>query len=106
MTATLSTQIEIDSKGVARIAGTGYKVRMIVQERIFCGSSPEEIHEQHPDLTMAQIHCAFAYYYENQAQMDEEIERKNREADELAKELSDPVLRQKLVDYKRSRQTA
>jgi uncharacterized protein (DUF433 family) len=102
----LSTQIDIDAKGVARIAGTGYKVRLIVEEWLFTRCTPEQIHEQHPDLTMAQIHCAFAYYYENRAMIDDEIERKHREAEALLVELSDPVLRQKLIDAKRSAQTS
>jgi hypothetical protein len=32
--------------------------------------SPEEMHFQHPHLSLAEIHAALAYYYENQKQLD------------------------------------
>ena len=69
----LSTQIEIDAAGVAWIAGTRTKVKEVVLDKLAHGWSPEEIHFQHRHLSMAQIHAALAYYYENQDRLDEEI---------------------------------
>jgi uncharacterized protein (DUF433 family) len=31
------------------------------------GWSPEEMHYQHPPLSLAQIHAALAYYFDHQA---------------------------------------
>jgi len=59
VTATFTTQIELDDRGVAWIGGTKTKVIEVVLDKIAYGSSPEEIHFQHPHLSLAQIHGAF-----------------------------------------------
>ncbi len=102
MTATFATQIEIDDRGVAWIAGTKVKVTEVVLDKIASGSSPEEIHFQHPNLSLAQIHGALTYYYENQDKVDEQIRRGLNESDELAAHLSDAEFRRKLSSLKRS----
>ena len=103
MTATFATQIELDHRGVAWIAGTKVKVTEVVLDKIAYGSSPEEIHFQHPDLSLAQIHGALTYYYENQDKIDEQIRHGLDESDKLAVQLSDAKFRRKLLDLKRSR---
>lgn len=84
MTATLSTQIEVDAKGVALIAGTRWKVKHLVVDTLLLKVSPEEMVRQYANLSLAQIHCALAYYYENQASVDAQIEEDDRLATELA----------------------
>ena len=102
VTVTFATQIEIDNRGVAWIAGTKVKVTEVVLDKIAYGSSPEEIHFQHPDLSLAQIHAALTFYYENQAQLDDQIRRGLEESDQLSLQLSDAEFRRKLTDLKRS----
>ena len=102
MTATFATQIELDDRGMAWIAGTRVKVTEVVLDKIAYGSSPEEIHFQHPDLSLAQIHGALTYYYENQDKLDEQIRRGLEESDELAGRLSDAEFRRRLLDLKRT----
>jgi uncharacterized protein (DUF433 family) len=101
MRATLSTQIEIDSEGVAWIADTRVKVIEVVLDKVAYGWSPEEIHFQHPELSMAQIYGALTFYHENQHALDTEIESRLREADLLAADASDSELRKRLVSLKR-----
>ncbi len=98
-----AAHIEIDENGVAWISDTKVKVIEVVIDKIAHGSSPEEMHFQYPHLSLAQIHAALAYYYDNQASLDAEIERRWRESDALAKRISDPTLRQKLLTLKDSR---
>ena len=102
MTATFTTQIELDSRGVAWIAGTKVKVVEVVLDKIAYGSSPEEIHFQHPNLSLAQIHGALTYYYENQDKVDEQIKRGLTDSAELAGSLSDSEFRRRLGNLKRS----
>lgn len=102
MTATFATQIELDDRGMAWIAGTKVKVTEVVLDKIAYGSSSEEIHFQHPNLSLAQIHGALTYYYENQDQVDEQIRRGLEKSDNLAVQLSDAKFRRKLLDLKRS----
>ena len=87
---------------MAWIAGTKVKVTEVVLDKIAYGSSPEEIHFQHPNLSLAQIHGALTYYYENQDKVDEQIRRGLEESDKLAVHLSNAEFRRKLLDLKRS----
>jgi len=98
-TATV-THIEIDEHGVAWIANTKVKVIEVALDKIAHGSSPEEIHFQHPHLSLAQIHAALAYYYDHQTELDAEIRQRWLKADELASGASDSSLRQKLLALK------
>jgi uncharacterized protein (DUF433 family) len=103
VTATFVTQIEIDSAGVAWIAGTRTKVIEVVLDKMAYGWSAEEIHFQHRHLSMAQIHGALTYYYEHQADLDAEIHRRLGEAEGLAARVSDPAFRQRLRELGRKR---
>jgi uncharacterized protein (DUF433 family) len=96
----VTAHIEIDENGVAWIDDTRVKVIEVVLDKIVHGSSPEEMHFQYPHLSLAQIHAALAYYYDNQAALEADIERRLQEADELAHKISDPSLRQKLLALK------
>jgi uncharacterized protein (DUF433 family) len=93
--------IEIDAQGVAWITGANTQVIEVVLDKLAYGWSPEEIHFQHPHLSLAQIHSALAYYYENQERIDAEIDRQRQEAAELRAQVSNPSLRQKLLKLKK-----
>ena len=97
MAATVSSKIETDEHGVAWIIGANVKVIEVALDKIAYGWSPEEMHFQHPSLSMAQIHAALAYYYENQDRLDAEIERQHREVEALAAESPNPVSREQLL---------
>jgi uncharacterized protein (DUF433 family) len=62
--------------GVPVIGGTTMKVVEVIQAQQAYRWSPEEIHFQHPYLTMAQIHAALAYYWDHKAELDADIERR------------------------------
>ena len=91
-----------DEKGVAWIDETKVKVIEVVLDHLAYGWSAEEIHFQHPHLSMAQIHAALSYYYEHQAELDEEIERQFREVKGLEAQKSNPFSRQMLIDRLRA----
>jgi Protein of unknown function (DUF433) len=57
----------------------------VVLDHIAHGWSMEEIHFQHPHLSLAQIHAAFVYYYEHQAEMDALIAEQVARIDALQK---------------------
>jgi uncharacterized protein (DUF433 family) len=99
----VSTHIEIDDQGVASITGANTKVVEIVLDKLAYGWSPEEIHFQHPHLSLAQIHSALAYYYDNQQKLDSEIEERHEEAERLRPSVTNPALRQKLLKLKMQR---
>jgi uncharacterized protein (DUF433 family) len=49
------------------------RVAMIVIDYLAYGWSPDEIHRQHPHLTLAEVHAAMGYYYDHQQEIDAEI---------------------------------
>jgi uncharacterized protein (DUF433 family) len=77
--------IAINEANVAIIAGTTMKVIELVLEKTAYGWSPEELHFQHPYLTLGQIYSALAYYSEHQEEMDWEIERQLEFVDRMQK---------------------
>jgi uncharacterized protein (DUF433 family) len=103
MPTVATAHIEIDEDGVAWIDNTRVKVVEVVVDKLAHGSSPEELHFQYPHLSLAQIHAALAYYYDNQTALDAEVGRRWREADELAGRISDPALRRRLLALKEAR---
>jgi len=93
-------RIRVDEHGVAWIDGTQVKVIELAIDKLAHGSSPEEMHFQYPHVSLAQIHAALAYYYDHQAELDSEIERRLTYADDLAERYRDSPLRQKLLELR------
>lgn len=67
--------IVLDDTGRPLIAGTTMKVIELVEAQFAYGWSPEELHFQHPYLSLGQIYSALAYYSDHRAAMDAEIQR-------------------------------
>lgn len=81
---------------VPMIAGTTMKVKELVEEAVSHGWSPEELHFQHPYLTMGQIHSALAYYWDHKGEMDREIEADLEHAESRRQEAGITPLRARL----------
>jgi uncharacterized protein (DUF433 family) len=79
----IQTRLYRDDQGHVWIEGANTKVIQIALDRYAHGWSAEEIQAQHPHLSLAQVHAALSYYYDHQAEMDEEMERMAREAEAL-----------------------
>lgn len=88
--------IWLDDKNRAWIDDTNVKVVEVVLDHLAYGWSPEEMHYQHPHLSLAQIYATFAYYYDHQAEFDRQIEESHRRADELASKSTDSPVRRRL----------
>jgi uncharacterized protein (DUF433 family) len=101
VTIGVKNHVVIDESGVAWISGANTKVIQVVLDKLAYGWSAEEIHFQHPHLSLAQIHSALAYYYENKNELDAEIERQSQEAEALKPRLINPALRRKLLNAKK-----
>jgi uncharacterized protein (DUF433 family) len=85
-----------DAAGRGWIDRTNVKVIEVVLDHLAYGWSPEEMHYQHPALSLAQIHAALAYYFDRQDEFDAQIESSLRQAEKLATETKDSPLRQRL----------
>jgi uncharacterized protein (DUF433 family) len=82
LAATGYPHITLRDDGAAVIAGTTMKVTELVAEMQAYGWSPEELHFQHPDIALGQIHSALAYYWDHRDTLDRELAQAIREADE------------------------
>jgi uncharacterized protein (DUF433 family) len=76
MSTMAPSHILIDDDGVARIAGTRMKIVHLAEDHRFNRTTPEQMKEQWPHLSLHQIYAALAYYYEHQAEIDAEMERR------------------------------
>lgn len=88
--------IEVDASGVPYLTGTTMKVVELVMAQRAYGWSPEELHFQHPYLSLSQIHSALAYYWDHQAELDADIERRSRFVEEARRETGSSLLAEKL----------
>lgn len=88
--------IDHDEKGVPFIAGTTMKVVELVMAQRAYGWSPEELHFQHPELSLGEIHSALAYYWDHRAELDQDIERRSCLVDEIRREIGPSLLAEKL----------
>jgi len=75
--------IVLNEKKVPIITGTNMKVIELVLERMAYGWSSEELHFQHPYLTLGQIHSALAYYCDHQEELDSDIENRLKNVKEI-----------------------
>jgi uncharacterized protein (DUF433 family) len=100
MTVVLESCIEIDDNQVAWIADTKVKVIEVALDKLAHGSSPEEIHFQHPHLSMAQIHAALSYYYSHREELETDILQRLNEVNKLAANSKNSTLQKKLRELK------
>ncbi len=95
--------IEIRANGKAYIQGTGFKVRILVEEYL-SGMHPKEMEREHPPLTLSQIHGALTYYYDHKEEIDKDIEELDRFEKELRSQYENSPaaerLRQAMKDRK------
>jgi uncharacterized protein (DUF433 family) len=97
MTTTLApvkSQICLDSRGVAYIAGTKTKVISVVQNIQSTGETPEQVAEYMKHLTLGQIHAALSYYYDHREELDAYIKERSDWAEELHRQAGEsPVVK-------------
>lgn len=84
--------ITIGEDGVAVIAEARMKVAQLVSEVMAYGWSPEELHFQHPYLSMGQIHSALAYYWDHQQEINQQIEADLQYADRMRRRIGESPL--------------
>jgi uncharacterized protein (DUF433 family) len=87
MATIVYAHISLDSDGVPVLTGTRTKVVEIVLDHLAHASDAREIHREFPHLSMGAILSALAYYYDHQAEMDDDIARRMHKVDEINREL-------------------
>jgi uncharacterized protein (DUF433 family) len=95
MTKTDYQHIELRN-GVPYLEGTQTKVIEVALDRLAHHWDGDEIHRQHPHLSLGQIYSALAYYYDHQEELDQDIARRMQEAEQIRKQLGESPIRLKL----------
>lgn len=95
-TETRYEHIVLNEVNVPIIAGTTMKVVELVLDSKAYGWSPEELHFQHPYLTLGQIHSALAYYWDHQEELDQDIERRLQSIDRVQQTMKPSPLETRL----------
>ena len=88
--------IMLNEDQVPMVAGTTMKVVELVLDHLAYGWSPEELHFQHPYLTMGQLHSALAYYWDHKTELDQDIERRLKFVDQVQQTTRPPSLVERL----------
>ena len=76
LTKSTYEHIVIDERGIPAIAGTNTKVVELILDKVAYGWSAEELHFQHPHLSLGQVHSALAYYWDHREALEAEIEQR------------------------------
>lgn len=70
--------------GKPRIRGTRIKISLVALLHVHQGRSVDEILEDYPHLSLAQVHAALSYYFDHR----EAIEQQLREEEDTARRLA------------------
>jgi uncharacterized protein (DUF433 family) len=77
--------IQMDKDGVLRMGGTRVTLDTVVGA-IQRGRSAEEILESYPSLDLADIHAVISYYLRHRSEVEEYLEGRRRQAEEVRRE--------------------
>lgn len=74
-----------NDRGVPCIESTRHRVVDIAADYIAHGYGAAQIVEQYPDLTLAQVHAAFTYYFDHRDEIDSALIESYRQTEQLRK---------------------
>jgi uncharacterized protein (DUF433 family) len=83
---TATVPLTMNEAGVLRITGTRVSLDSVLYS-FNEGSTPEEIVQQYTTLDLADVYAVIAYYLQNRAEIDDYLEKRELEREELQKEL-------------------
>jgi uncharacterized protein (DUF433 family) len=86
--------------GRPRIDGHRIQVEDIAIWHERMGMSPDEIVSEFPSITLADVHAALAYYYENRERIDADIESAKKLGEEMRVKVGPSLLQERLRQRK------
>lgn len=95
------TELHIESNpnkcgGKPCIRGTRIRVWDIYVASELRGESPDQIVAQYPSITLADVHAALAYYWDNREEIEQQMKAADEYIDELKKASGSGPLAEKL----------
>lgn len=82
------TPIRIDQGGVARVGETRVRLASVLYLH-HRGSTPEEIQESFPALSLSEVYGAIAYYLRHRSEVDGYLAEQEAEAERLRREVDE-----------------
>jgi uncharacterized protein (DUF433 family) len=98
--------VVLDASGTPTVAGTTMKVVELVTEAQAHRWDAAELQDQHPYLSLAEIHSALAYYWDHKVELDADMLRRDAMADEMAALTAESPVLVRLRRELRSRSTS
>ena len=80
--------LRIDKYGVLRVGGTRLTVDLVI-EAFNRGDSPQEIVDQFPVVTLADVYGVIAYYLAHKDQLDAYLSERETAAQELQRDIEE-----------------
>lgn len=84
--ATTTVPLSADEAGVLRVAGTRVSLDSVVHA-FDEGATPEEIAQDFPTLALADIYSVIGYYLQNRAEVEEYLEQRRVQREDLKAEI-------------------
>ena len=97
------SHVSLDERGVAWVDDTQVKIIELALDHLAYGWSAEAMHEQFPHLSLAQIHAAWAYFYDHQEEFEGQIRQQDAEVAGWQTELGESPLQRRLHQLKLNR---
>ena len=85
-----------DNRGVSWIEGTNLKVIELVREHLGYGWSADELQEQHPYLTLGQIHATLGFFYDHQSEFEAQLRGEDEDLNRLRERTREFSLQRRL----------
>ncbi len=95
MSTTIYPYVEMIS-GRPFIQGKKVRVTEIVLDWLAYHWDAEQIHRQHPYLSMAEVHAAFVYYFDHKEELDRQIGEELEEVDRIQSQTQNSGLQARL----------
>lgn len=80
--------LRVDESGTIRVGKTRIILEVVVQA-YQQGETPEGIVDMYETLELAEVYAVIAYYLRHQAEVEAYLANRNREADELRKQIEE-----------------
>lgn len=96
LTSTEYKYIQLDERNIPIIAETTMKVVELITSVKAYGWMPEKLHANYPHVSMSKIYSALAYYWDHKDEIDAEIERIDRWAEQARREAGESPVAKKL----------
>lgn len=81
---TTTVPLSLDEAGVLRLAGTRVSLDSVVYA-FDEGATPEEIAQDFPTVALAAVYSVIGYYLQNRAEVEQYLDRRKVEREELKK---------------------